>query len=82
MRNDTGLVTKDLDTKTFLHDNRHLVTMPVDQKMTLARKINNNQHFKCVLLDFDSNLDRVSLKRAFSLSQKVASKIFALFVWI
>ena len=36
------------------------------KKKTL--KMNNNQHFKCVLLDFDSNLGRVSLKPAFSLS--------------
>ena len=32
--------------------------------MTLTLKINNNQHFKCVVLDFDNNLGRVSLKRA------------------
>ena len=68
-RNDTGLVTKRLYTKMFLRANRHPI-MPIDdQKMTLTLKINNNQHFKCVLLDFDSNLGRVvSLKRAFSLS--------------
>ena len=35
--------------------------------MTLTLKINNNQHFKCVLLDFDSNLGQVSLKPAFFL---------------
>ena len=33
-----------------------------DRKMTLTLKINNSQHFKCVLLDFDSNVGRVNLK--------------------
>ena len=47
--------------------------------MTLTLEINNSQHFKCVLLDFDSNLGRVSLKREFSLSLKVTPKIFVLF---
>ena len=65
-RNDTGLVTQHLDTKTFLRANRHPI-MPIDDReMTLTLKINNNQHFKCVLLDSDSILGRVvSLKWAF-----------------
>ena len=54
LRNNTGLVTKHLDTRTFLRANRHTI-MPIDQQMTLTLKINNNQHFKHVLLDFDSN---------------------------
>ena len=68
-RNDTGFVTKRLDTKTYFRANRHPI-LPIDhRKMILTLKINNNQHFKCVLLDFDSNLGKViSLKRAFSLS--------------
>ena len=66
--NDTGLVTKRLNTKTFLLANRHAIMSIDDRKMTLTLKINNNQHFKCILLDSDSNLSRVSLKRAFSLS--------------
>ena len=37
--------------------------MPIDnQKMTLTLKINNNQHFKCVLLDSDSNLGWVKFE--------------------
>ena len=64
LRNDTGLVTKCLNTNRFLHANRHVIMLIDDQKKTLTLKINNNQH----LLDFDSNLGRVSLKRAFSLS--------------
>ena len=40
--------------------------MPTDdRKMTYTLKINNTQHFKCALLDFYSNLGRVSLNRAF-----------------
>ena len=35
--NDTGLVTKGLDTKTFLRANRHPVTMSIDRKVTLVR---------------------------------------------
>ena len=59
LRNDTGLVTKRLDTKTFLHANRHAI-MPINiEKLTLTLKINKNQHFKCLWLDFDSNLGRV-----------------------
>ena len=65
-RNDTGLVTQHLDTKTFLRANRHPIMPTDDREMTLTLKINNNQHFKCVLLDSDSNLGRVvSLKWAF-----------------
>ena len=31
LHNDTGLVTKDLDTETFLRANRHVV-MPIDDR--------------------------------------------------
>ena len=59
--NDTGLVTKHLDTKPFLRAYRHPIMPMDDRKMTLTLNINK---FKCVLLDFDSNLGSVvSLQR-------------------
>ena len=68
LHNDTGLVMKSPDTKLFLRANKHPI-MPIDdRKMTLTLKINNTRHFNCVLLDSDSNLGQVILKRAFSVS--------------
>ena len=64
-RNDNELVLKCLDTKTVSpcnYANRR-------SKNDLDTENKQQSIFKCVLLDFDSNLGREgSLKRAFSLS--------------
>ena len=80
-RNDTGLVTKRLDTKTASpcqqtpnYANRRL-TNDIDTKKT-------KKHLNVCCLILTAILDRViSLKRAFSLSSKeVALKIVVLFI--
>lgn len=48
--------------------------------MTLTLKINNDQHLN-VLLDFEGNAGRVSLKQAFMLPKNVAPKDFCFVHW-